>query len=183
MLFLVPFYSYFRWCGYFQGTSVSFATTDEFSVRVTKITSKIGLSWTYILPSWFWPGFNSVHWPYYQKEINQIVLNHTTLWNVSLPTFEVFIQILLNVNLSLNQTLVTFLLCVRQTWMAQLILAIFLWEVIFLWSKRILILIGMVLQFMWRKDSLLLGTYLVSFFSSINHLHLYAQFFMQFHLT
>ena len=38
-------YSYFRWCGYFWGPWVSFVTTDEFSVRVTKITSRIGVSW------------------------------------------------------------------------------------------------------------------------------------------
>ena len=36
------------------------------------------------------------------------------------------------VNLSLNQTLLTFLLCVRLTWMTPLIMAISLWEVIFL---------------------------------------------------
>ena len=29
--------SYFRWCGYFQVPRVSFVTTDEFSVRVTKL--------------------------------------------------------------------------------------------------------------------------------------------------
>ena len=39
-------YSYFRWCGYFRGPWVSFITTDEFSVRVAKITSRIDLSWT-----------------------------------------------------------------------------------------------------------------------------------------
>ena len=47
---------------------------------------------------------------------------------------EPIIQILLNVNLSLNQTvnlslnqtLPTFLLCLRQTWITQLILAVFL---------------------------------------------------------
>ena len=38
--------------------------------------------------------------------------------------FEAFVQILLIVSLSLNQTLLTFLLYVRQTWMTQLILAI-----------------------------------------------------------
>ena len=37
-------YSYFRWCGYFWVPWVSFVTTDEFSVRVTKITSRIGVS-------------------------------------------------------------------------------------------------------------------------------------------
>ena len=40
--------------------------------------------------------------------------------NIRLP----FVPILLNVNLSLNQTLLTFLLCVRQTSMTQLIPAI-----------------------------------------------------------
>ena len=38
--------------------------------------------------------------------------------------FEVFLQILLNVSSSLNQTLITFLLYVRQTWMALLFLVI-----------------------------------------------------------
>ena len=44
-------YSYFRWCGYFWSPWVSFVTTDEFSVRVTKITSRICVSWTHSLPS------------------------------------------------------------------------------------------------------------------------------------
>ena len=38
--------------------------------------------------------------------------------------FKVFVPILLNVNLSLNQTLLTFLLYVGETWMTQWILAI-----------------------------------------------------------
>ena len=41
--------------------------------------------------------------------------------------FEAFVSILLIVHLSFNQTVLTFLLYVRQTWMAQLILAISLW--------------------------------------------------------
>ena len=48
-------YSYFWWCEYFWGPWVSFVTTDEFSVRVTKITSRIGVSWTHNLPFCFWP--------------------------------------------------------------------------------------------------------------------------------
>ena len=31
-------YSYFWWCGYFRGPWISFVTTDEFSVKVVKIT-------------------------------------------------------------------------------------------------------------------------------------------------
>ena len=61
-------------------------------------------------------------WPYYQNHVNQIILNHTTLWSLALRIIEAFVWILLIVNLSLNQTLLTFLLCVRQTWMTQLIL-------------------------------------------------------------
>ena len=47
-------------------------------------------------------------------------------------TFNAFVPILLNVNLFLNQALLTFLFYVRQTWMAQLILEISLWGVVFL---------------------------------------------------
>ena len=43
-----------------------------------------------------------------------MTLNHTILWNLALRIFKVFIQILLNVNLFLNQILLTFLLYVRQ---------------------------------------------------------------------
>ena len=42
---LVPCpYSYFWWCRYFRSPWVSFVMTDEFSVRVTNITSRIGVS-------------------------------------------------------------------------------------------------------------------------------------------
>ena len=37
-------YSHFRWYAYFCGPWVSFVITDEFSVRATKITSRIGVS-------------------------------------------------------------------------------------------------------------------------------------------
>ena len=53
--------------------------------------------------------------------------NHSFLFFSFLKfEFEAFVRILLNVNLSLNQTLLTFWLYVRQTWMTQLILVIFL---------------------------------------------------------
>ena len=48
-------YSYFWWCGYFWGPWVSFVMADEFLVRVTKITSRIGASWTHSLPVCFLP--------------------------------------------------------------------------------------------------------------------------------
>ena len=40
-------------CGYFWGPWVSFLTTDEFSMRVTKTASRIGVSWTDSLPFYF----------------------------------------------------------------------------------------------------------------------------------
>ena len=43
-------YRFFWWCGYFQGPGVSFVMTDEFSVMVTKVTSRIGVSLTHSLP-------------------------------------------------------------------------------------------------------------------------------------
>ena len=98
-------------------------------------------------------------WPYYHNHVNQIILNRINL-SLALQIFKAFIWILLTVNPSLNQTLLKFLLYVRQTWMTQLITAISLWEVIFLWSKRILILICMILQLMWEKDFLFQVTYL-----------------------
>ena len=42
---------YFRWCGYFTVPLLWFVTTDEFSVRITKIKSRIGASWTHKLLS------------------------------------------------------------------------------------------------------------------------------------
>ena len=55
---------------------MSFVTTDEFSVRVTKITSRIGVSGTHSLPFYFFSEFklNELS-PYYQKHVNQIILN------------------------------------------------------------------------------------------------------------
>ena len=54
--------------------------------------------------------FNEL-WPYYQKYVNEIILNCSTLKSLALQIFEAFIQILLIANLSLNKTLLTFLLC------------------------------------------------------------------------
>ena len=75
---------YLWWRGYFWCPWVSFVMADKFSVRVTKITSGIGIEWTHILPFWLSPLFNSMKWQYYQKDVNQINLNHTTLWNLVL---------------------------------------------------------------------------------------------------
>ena len=72
-------YSYFPWCRYFWGLWVSFVMRDEFSVRVTKITSMIGVSWTHTLFSIFNIFKLNELWSYYQKHLNQIILNCITL--------------------------------------------------------------------------------------------------------
>ena len=70
-------------------------------------------------------------WPYYEKHVNQIILIFIIL-SLALQIFEAFVQILLIVIFSLNQTLRTFLLYVKSIRMAQLILEISVLEVIFL---------------------------------------------------
>ena len=54
--------------------------------------------------------------PYDHKHVNQIFLNRTTLLSLALQIFEALVRILLIVNLCLNQNLMKFLLCMRQTW-------------------------------------------------------------------
>ena len=68
----------------FRVPNVSFVKRDGFSVRVTKITSIICVSWTHRLPFWFWSIFNSMKWPY-QNGTKQVNLNHVILWIVALP--------------------------------------------------------------------------------------------------
>ena len=124
---------------------MSFVASDEFPVRITKNISRIVVSF----PFCFWPIFNSWN-DHIWKDVNQIILHHSILRNLGLPIIEVFIWFLLNVNLSSSQTLLTFLLFMRQTQITQLILAISLFGIIFLL---------MFLQCMWRKDFLLHRNY------------------------
>ena len=51
-------YSYFRWCKYFQGPWVSFVSIDEFSVRITKITSRTGVFFFFFLSGF---SFTTIH--------------------------------------------------------------------------------------------------------------------------
>ena len=117
--------------------------------------------------------------------------NHTIILSLAFSTFEAIVLNLLVVNLSLNQSLLIFL-------NIQLILAISLWRIVFLWFEKIfLLIICMVLHFMWRRDFRLHATYFwkalrillyifnwVSSFSPIDHLPLLcAQVSILFHLT
>ena len=71
------------------GPWVSFIVTCNFSVRVTTITSMIGVSWTHSVLFWF--QLNDL-WPFYQKNVKQITLNLIALLNLGLqysrPLFE-----------------------------------------------------------------------------------------------
>ena len=72
-------YSYFWWCRYFWDPRVSFVTTDEFSVRFTKITSRmLSHDLTAYLTIFNLFKLNEL-WPYYQQHVNQIILNWTSL--------------------------------------------------------------------------------------------------------
>ena len=152
-------YSCFWWCGYLCGPWVSFITADEFSVRVIRISSKISVSWSQSLPSVFSCSlcifFVNESWPY-QKDVNQITesqnsleLSFTNIWGLhsNFVERESFLEskspdILapnLDGSIDSGNFSVTFIL---------------------LWFKKILLLLCIVLQFMWRKDSLLHRTYL-----------------------
>ena len=138
-------YSYFQWCGYFWGPLVSFVMTVEFLVRVTKITSRIGVSCLMALLSKACKPDNfELH--------NSLKPTFRNIWGLCLNFVdcESFLESKSLDILALSETKLD----------GSMILAISLWEVIFLWSERIPGLICMVLQFMWRKDFLLLGTYL-----------------------
>ena len=127
-------YSYFWWYEYFWGPWVSFVSTDEFSESQKLLQGFVSHALTVYLSILNLFKLNLL-WPYCQKHVNQIILNCMTLWSSALQIFEAFVWILLVVNLFLNQTLLTFMLYVRQTWITQLILSIFLWVVIFLQSQ------------------------------------------------
>ena len=133
-------HSYFWWCGYFWGPCVSFVKTDELSVRVTKNTSRIGVSWTHtvskftqwimdILSKWCKPDIFEPH--------NSLKLSFTNIWGLpsNFAECESFIES------NSPETL-------GQTWMTQLILTISLWGVIFLYSKQVILLICMVFHLM-----------------------------------
>ena len=133
-------YSYFRWCEYFWGRSVSFVTVDEFSVRVTKITSRIVVSWTISLSSvfCFWRKLNNF------ESQSSLKLSFTNIRGLR--------SNFVKCESSFNQILLIFLLYVRQTWLS------WFWQFLF---KRLpsFNLKGFCYssQFMWRKDFLLHG--------------------------
>ena len=101
---------------------MSFVMTDEFSVMVRKINSRIGFSWTHSLPFCFWPIFNSVniamltkgYTPNKFESHNSLKLSFLNIWGLHWNFF--------NVNIFLNETFLIFLLYVRQTWMTTLIM-------------------------------------------------------------
>ena len=107
-------YSYFWWCRYFWDPWLSFDMADEFSVRVTEIASRIGVSWTHSLPFHFqliltqstMAILSKACKPESFESHNSLKLSFTNIWALR-SNFVI-------VNLSLNQTLLTFLLYVRQ---------------------------------------------------------------------
>ena len=83
-------YSYFHWCEYSWGPWMSFVTTGEFSVRVIKITSRIGVSVTHSLLLCFilfltpWIMVIFLKWckPENFESHNSLKLNFTNIWGL-----------------------------------------------------------------------------------------------------
>ena len=117
-------YSYFWWCEYFWGPWVSSFTTDEFSVRVTKLLQGLASHELMAYLSVFNLYLTQWIMAILSKGCNPDNLEPLNSLKHSFTNIEVFVPIFLNVNLFLNQTLLKFFLCGRQTWMTQLILAI-----------------------------------------------------------
>ena len=78
------------WCGYFWGSRVLFVSTDEFSVKVKKNTSRIGVSWTHSLPSvfnqfltqWVMAILSKGRKPDNFESHNSLKLNFTNIWGL-----------------------------------------------------------------------------------------------------
>ena len=125
-------YSYFRWCGYFWGLCVSFVMTDEFSVTVTKITSSIDVSWSHSLPLYFQPILtqwimvilSKGYKPGNFESHSSLKLSFTNIWSLRLNFVdcESFLE---------SNSPEIYALC-QTNLDDSLILAISLWEVIFL---------------------------------------------------
>ena len=114
--------SYFRWCGYSRRPWVSFVTTDEFSARVTKVTPRVVVSWTYSLPFRFWPlfWFDEIAISKVRKSGNFEL--HSSL-KLSFTKIQGILSKFFGCKSFLNQALLIFLLYLRQTRKTQSILA------------------------------------------------------------
>ena len=84
----VCLYNYLRWCGYSR-----YFTTDALSKSVIKITPRIDVSRTRSLPLWILAIFRLSEMYILSKVCKQITSNHTTLWKVALPIFDLFVLI------------------------------------------------------------------------------------------
>ena len=84
-------------------------------------------------------------------------MNVSSFWlsGLALPILKFFHLTLVVVNLSLDQTLLIFLLYIGQTWITQITLAISLLGVTYPKFETILLLICIFLQLTWRMDILL----------------------------
>ena len=130
-------------------------------------------------------------WPYYQKHVHHNFELHNCL-KLSFINIRSFVRISSDVNLSLNQTLLTFLLYVRQTWMTQLILKRKYYvthkHVSAVYVKEGLSLVWDLFLKNYDESSYLCFRlallHCFTLFSSIDQLlRLYARFLMLFHLT
>ena len=95
---------------------------DEFSVSVVKITSEVNVSWTHSLFFCFLTNemvvLSKVCKPDNRESHNYLSRSFTIIWSLLQSTF-------VGCEFFCESKLLIFLLCVRQTWKTQLILAFF----------------------------------------------------------
>ena len=125
-------YSYFQWCGYFHipGSHLLQQISSQWRSKKLpwglvshELTAYLPVSYLF-LTQWIVAILSKGCKLDNFQSYNSLKLSFTKICHLR--------SNLLNVNLPLNQTLLTFWLYVRKTWMTQMILAISLRQVIFL---------------------------------------------------
>ena len=121
-------YRYFWWCRYLWGPWVSFGTTDEFSVRVTKLLQGV--------VSYELTAYLSVFDLFLTQWVMALMnVNHRQLWITKLSKTWLYKYWSLCLSFVDCESLPElnspdYLLYVRLTWMIQWVLAIYLWGVV-----------------------------------------------------
>ena len=181
-------YSYFWGCGYFWASWVSFVTTDEFLVRVTKFTQglvsyelKVYLSiFNLVLTQWLSKGYK----PYNFEPHNSLKLSFTNIWGLrsNFVECESIVESLWD-NLEWLNWFWQFLSEKLSSFNPKRFYCSYAWSCS-LCERRTSLCMGLISRKLTYVFNWLYFTHCLSSFSSINHLlRLCAQYFTLFHLT
>ena len=156
-------YGYSQWCGYFWGPWVSFVTTDEFSVSVTKLLQLVSYDLTaylsvfnLVLTQWIMTILSKGCKPDNFEAHNPLKLSITNIWGLRFNFLECesFLQCECESN---SPDIIA--LC-KKNLDKSIDSGNFSVKGYLPLIQKGSLLICMVLQFMWKKDFLLHGTYL-----------------------